>query len=71
MNAAQREARARSNTAAFWNKRQQAAETEKDLAAVMVEYAKAVATRRAVGDNSAVWRELAELLHTWCQRHST
>lgn len=72
MTTAEREARKRQNTAAFWNARQQAARTERELAGVMVDWARTVAGKTAGGDDShPVWRELAELLHTWASRHTT
>ncbi|WP_030200665.1 hypothetical protein [Streptomyces sp. NRRL S-87] len=77
MNAAQRAARTRANHAQFWNARQAAAKSPREFAGLMVEYAKATAKKRADRetpeganpDDHQVWRELAELLHTWAQRH--
>lgn len=63
--------RRRRNRAAHWNARQAAARTNRDLALVMVDFARAVATGRAGGDpDHRVWHELAQCLHGWAQRYS-
>lgn len=54
----------------FWNGRQQAAKTEKDLAGVMFDYARAVACKIA-GDDPAhpIWRDLSALMSGWAQQN--
>ncbi|SOD67064.1 hypothetical protein SAMN06297387_12850 [Streptomyces zhaozhouensis] len=68
MNRAARAERRRQNLADHYNSRQAAAGSERELAGVMWDYARGIATGRAESADDPVWRELAALLHTWCQR---
>lgn len=63
--------RRRRNRAEYWNRRQASAETNKDLALVMVDFARAVATDVSGKDPShPVWHELSQVLHGWASRYN-
>ncbi|MFB7896092.1 hypothetical protein ACFC1B_07155 [Streptomyces xiamenensis] len=59
------------NIAAFYNGRQKTAGSQQEVASVMADYARAVATQKSGGDpHSPVWADLAETLHTWSRSHN-
>lgn len=58
--------RRQQNVADFWNGRQDAAKSEKDLAGVMFDYARAVASKISGDDPThPIWRDLAALMNGW------
>jgi len=58
--------------AAFWNGRQEDAKTEKELAGVMFDYARAVACKIAGSDPAhPIWRDLATLMSGWAQQNQS
>ncbi|MEV5526362.1 hypothetical protein [Streptomyces prunicolor] len=71
--ASQQAQRSQQNMADFWNARQKAVSTEKELAGVMFDYARAVACKIAEDDPAhPIWRDLATLMSGWAtqnQRH--
>ena len=70
--ASQQARRRQQNLSDFWNARQNAAGSNKDMATVMFDYARAVASKIAGDDpNHPIWYDLSSLLQGWAKQNQS
>lgn len=53
----------------FWNARQEAAGSDRELAGVWIDRARAVAAKAAKKGDDRAWYALVEVLHAYCSRY--